>query len=241
MRITWLGHATVLFETAGGTRLITDPLLRERVGPLRRHAEPAVHPGAVDAVLISHLHHDHLDRPSLRALDPPVVVGPPGTSFAVRGEVAEVPPGGTHVVGDATVRAVGAVHDGRRWPHLPQRDDDAVGFVVEADGRRVYFAGDTEVFGGMTDLGPLDLALVPIWGWGPSLGVGHMDPSEAADALALLKPAAAIPIHFGTYLRFGLSTDLLTDPLDAFHRHAADRAPGVRIETLTPGSSLDLG
>lgn len=240
MRVTWLGHATVLLETAGGTRLLTDPLLRGRVGPLVRHAEMPAHPGRVDAVLLSHLHHDHLDRPSLKTVDAPVV-GPPGTPLAVPGDVVELPPGATHEVGDATIRAVEAVHDGRRWPHQRRRDDDAIGFVVEAAGSRVYFAGDTEVFPGMAALGPLDLALVPIWGWGPSLGVGHMDPDEAVDALALLKPVVAVPIHFGTYLRFGLSTDLLTGPLEAFVRHASERVPDVRLATLAPGGTLDLG
>ena len=239
MRVTWLGHATVLIETPGGTRLITDPLLRERVGPLVRHADMPPHPGPIDSVLLSHLHHDHLDRPSLKMLAAPVV-GPPGTSLAVPGDVVELPPGSSHAVGDAVVSAVEAVHDGRRWPHLRRRDDDAVGFVVETGGRRVYFAGDTEVFAGMASLGPLDLALVPIWGWGPSLGVGHMDPDEACEALALLRPAVAVPIHFGTYLRFGLDTTLLTDPVEAFVRRAPERVPGVRIEVLEPGAALDL-
>ena len=239
MRVTWLGHATLVFETAGGTRLITDPMLRTRVGPLVRHADMPEHPGAVDAVLLSHLHHDHLDRPSLKTLDAPVI-GPAGTSLAARGDVVELPVGGSRTVGDATVRAVEAVHDGRRWPHQRRRDDDALGFVVEADGRRAYFAGDTEVFAGMGELGPLDLALVPIWGWGPSLGAGHMDPDEACEALALLRPTVAVPIHYGTYLRFGLDVALLTDPLDAFVRRAADRVPDVRVEVLRPGEHVDL-
>ena len=239
MRVTWLGHSTVLLETGGGTRLLTDPLLRARVGPLVRHAALPPHPGPVDAVLLSHLHHDHLDRPSLRTVDAPVI-GPPGTSLAAPGDVVELPPGGSHSVGDAVVRAVEAVHDGRRWPHLRRRDDDAIGFVVEAGGRRVYFAGDTEVFPGMADLGPLDLALVPIWGWGPSVGVGHMDPGEAVEALTLLRPAVVVPIHFGTYLRFGLGTELLTDPLEAFVARAAERLPAIRLEVLEPGGAVDL-
>src|ERR1700704_2908905 len=82
--LTWLGHATVGLELSG-TRLITDPLLRPRVAHLRRHvAEPAP-PGRLDAVLISHLHRDHLDLPSLRGLDPgALVVVPRGASAPLR-------------------------------------------------------------------------------------------------------------------------------------------------------------
>ena len=73
----------------------------------------------------------------------------------------------------------------------------------------------------MRELGPLDLALVPIWGWGPSLGAGHMDPERGREALALLRPAVAVPIHWGTYLRSASTRELLTDPLEAFTRRAS--------------------
>ena len=71
--------------------------------------------------------------------------------------------------------------------------------MIEGDGRRVYFAGDTDLFDGMADLAPVDVALLPIWGWGPTMGPGHMDPARAAQAAALLRARLAIPIHWGTY------------------------------------------
>src|SRR4051812_22524910 len=168
MKLTWLGHATVVIDTAGG-RLVTDPVLRSRIAHLRRHAAPVPAPENVDAVLLSHLHYDHLDVPSLRMLKARVVA-PPGSEHTLqrlRLELSELAAGEQIAVAGAEVTAVRAVHDGRRSPLAGRRDDDAIGYVVEADGRRIYFAGDTELFAGMHDFGPLDAALVPIWGWGP--------------------------------------------------------------------------
>src|SRR5262249_60752921 len=69
---------------------------------------------------------------------------------------------------------------------------------------RVYFAGDTDLFGGMQELAPgLDVALLPVAGWGPRVGSGHLDPQRAAETLRLLRPRVAIPIHWGTYRRLG--------------------------------------
>ena len=242
MTIRWLGHATVVFETAGAT-FVTDPLLRSRVVHLRRHAAAVTAPAHVDAVLLSHLHHDHLDMRSLRTLAAPVL-GPPGTRRALsryRPGVSEVRPGESAEIAGARVRAVAAVHDGRRLGRGPRRDDDAIGFVVEDDGRRAYFAGDTELFDGMADMGRLDVALVPIWGWGPRLGPGHMDPEQAARAVALLRPAVVVPIHWGTYLPIGRGRKLralLVDPARAFREHVAALAPDVGVEVLEPGGSL---
>ncbi len=242
-RATWLGHATVLLEF-GGTRLITDPVLRSRVAHLRRAGPPPQAPGEVDAVLVSHLHRDHLDLASVRRLGSPLVVVPRGAAAAlrrVRAEVVELAEGEALQVGAARVLAVPAVHDGRRSPL--GRHAEAVGFVVEADGRHVYFAGDTERFAAMADLGPLDAALVPVWGWGPSLGPGHMDPEQAAEAVALLRPALAVPIHWGTFLPIGSArrhASLLHDPPQRFAARCAQLAPATRVEIVAPGGSVAL-
>ena len=95
----------------------------------------------------------------------------------------------------------------------------------------------------MAELAPLDVALLPVWGWGPSLGPGHMDPEEAAGACALLRPAVAVPIHWGTYLRVGMvrrDGDPLRDPPHRFAARVAERAPDARVELLEPGGSLSL-
>jgi L-ascorbate metabolism protein UlaG (beta-lactamase superfamily) len=244
-RITWLGHATLLLELSG-TRLLTDPVLRSRVVHLRRRAPEPADPGALDAVLISHGHRDHLDLPSLRGLDPSAtVVTARGAARSLRRlgrVVVELAPGEEVRIGGVAVRAVPAVHHGRRSPIA--RPVGAVGFVVEAN-RRVYFAGDTEVFPGMACLvEALDVALVPVWGWGPSLGAGHMDPGQAAEAIALLRPRVAVPIHWGTFLPIGFGrrhAHLLRDPPHAFAARVATLAPATHVAILAPGTSLELG
>ena len=240
-RIVFLGHATVLIECAG-KRLLTDPLLRARVAHLRRQVplEDGALGGPVDAVLISHLHHDHLDLPSLRALgsDTPLIV-PAGAGPWLRrrrfGAVSELAVGEGASVGALTVRAVPARHDGRR-PRGPQAP--AIGYLVEGECA-VYFAGDTELFPEMGRLGrPVDVALLPIGGWGPRLGPGHMGPLEAARATALIAPRIAIPIHWGTLLPIGLSRRYrarLADAPRRFAEHVAELAPGVEVRVLAPG------
>ena len=100
-------------------------------------------------------------------------------------------------LGGVQVDAVEALHSGFRPPLGPTAP--AIGFVIRGT-RSVYFAGDTDMFPGMADLGPIDLALIPVWGWGPTLGRGlHLDPLRAAEALRLIRPRAAVPIHWGTY------------------------------------------
>jgi len=246
-RLTWVGHATVLIEM-DGVRLLTDPVLRDRLLHLRRHSASSSPEVAerLDAVLISHLHADHLDGPSLRRVDhDATLVVPCGGARSVRrhafARTVELAPGEHVAIGALTVTAVPAVHDGRRWPGT--RAAETVGFVVSGS-RRVYFAGDTDVFDEMRAFaGELDVALLPVWGWGPSLGPGHMDPEAAARAAELLGPHVAVPIHWGTLFPAGLARrrgTFLVEPPRAFARHVAAHAPNVRVEILQPGETLDL-
>jgi L-ascorbate metabolism protein UlaG (beta-lactamase superfamily) len=219
-----------------GVRLLTDPVLRHQVWHLRRRLPlDAAELGEIDAALVSHIHFDHLDRPSLRMLGTDVrVVAPIGSRRLLRGfcDVCEVDVGDEVRIGKVTVRATPAEHRGTRL----LRSAPSLGFVVSGS-RRIYFAGDTDLFGGMSALaGALDVALLPVAGWGSKLGPGHLDPVRAAHALRLLKPRVAVPIHWGTFSPLNRSTS--ADPPETFLRHAAGLAPQVEVRILEPGASL---
>jgi L-ascorbate metabolism protein UlaG (beta-lactamase superfamily) len=235
--IRWLGHATVVVEL-GDARFVTDPVLRQRVLHLRRE-RPVEPPADVDAVLISHLHYDHLDRPSLASIgvDTPIVV-PRGGRAPLKGfeQVTEVEPGTTLELAGVRVRVVEAVHDGRR--HRIGGEVPAVGYILEGE-RTVYFAGDTDLFDGMRSFGELDLALVPIWGWGRSVGKGHLDPLRAARALSLLEPRIAVPIHWGTYSATW-ARPAGRAPAERFVVAALEEAPRVDVRVLPVGGTLEV-
>ncbi len=243
LEIEWLGHASVLIEI-DGTRVLTDPLLRGRVGPLLRSVPQPRDIGELDAVLLSHLHADHVDLPSLRRLARSVPVFAPegaGPWLRRRGltSVHELRAGQDAGLGPLTLSAVRATHDARRHALGPAAEP--IGFLVRGSGS-AYFAGDTELFREMASLGSVDVALLPVWGWGPSLGPGHLDPGGAARAAALISPRVAIPIHWGTY---SLPRPL-GRPADS-ERHArrfvelaAREAPGVEVRLLMPGERTRL-
>jgi L-ascorbate metabolism protein UlaG (beta-lactamase superfamily) len=247
-RVTYVGHATVLVEI-DGVRLLTDPVLRRRIGPLRRHGaapDPRLAED-VDAVLISHLHHDHADVPSLRRLSRtvPVLAAPGSGDFLARlgfGDVRELAPGDSGNVGGVRVTATEANHppSGRRF----ERTSRAVGFEF-AGQRRIYFAGDTDLFDGMEAIGDgkLDLALLPIWGWGTNIGAGHLDPARAAQAAALLSAKLVIPIHWGTLYPLGLARlrpEPLRSPPHALARWMRELAPQSELRVLAPGEATSL-
>jgi len=203
--------------------------------------------GAIDGVLISHDHRDHLDLASLRQLagDGVELVMPEGTARHVRelgfGSVTELAVGVSTAVAGVRVTATPARHDGGRHPF--GAPGECVGYLV-GDDRRVYFAGDTDLFPEMESIGErLDAALLPVWGWGTTVGPGHLTPRSAAQALALLKPRLAVPIHWGTLFPAGLGRfrrPLLSDPPHEFAREAARIAPEVEVRVLQPGASTLL-
>ncbi|MEV5318767.1 MBL fold metallo-hydrolase [Streptomyces sp. NPDC052687] len=249
VEITWWGHATCTVEDSD-VRVLTDPLFARRLAHLRRRCGAPPPPGAwrADVAVVSHLHADHLHVPSLARLAPGTrLLVPRGAPRAVPGlrrltrlRVTEVAPGDRVTVGDLEIRAVPALHDGRRLP-LGRHRSPALGYVVEGEAR-TYFAGDTGLFDSMAEeVGPVDVALLPVGGWGPFLGEGHLDAGRAAQALARLAPRSAVPVHYGTYWPIGMDAVRPHEfhaPGDEFVRLAARWAPGVVVHRLGHGESV---
>jgi len=247
--VLFVGHATVRLDV-DGVRVVTDPLLRRSLGPLARHG-PAPDPGLLDGtevVLVSHGHPDHFDPWSLASIrSARLVVVPRGlgrdAARAVAGsraDVAEVRAGDVIRLPTLDIEAVPAAH----WisPGAPRAQP--VGYVVQ--GRtRTYFAGDTGRFPGQARLAArADLALLPVWTWGPHLGPGHLGPRSAAELLHDLGAARAVPIHWGTLYPRRLHRVWgrpLREPGDRFAGYARELAPWADVRVLRPGESTDFG
>ena len=246
-RVHYLGHATVLLELAN-QRILTDPVLTGRIAFIRRaHGAPPGLSSQPDVVLISHGHHDHLHRASLRLVAPDVpIVAPVGLGALIRRwgfeRVEELAVHEATKVGEATITAVRADHSGFRPPSGPQ--GEAIGFVVAGGGRTVYFAGDTDLIPEMADIGRdgLDVALLPVWGWGPRLGPGHLDPVRAAEAVGMLRPDVAIPIHWGTLWPIAMRwrRHQLTEPPLRMAEAVAALGLDSKVVILPPGDAYDL-
>jgi L-ascorbate metabolism protein UlaG (beta-lactamase superfamily) len=266
--VTWLGHSTVVVDavTPGGVvRLVTDPLLHRHAGLLRRRGDrPAETWRGSDAVLLSHLHHDHAELRSLRLLgdDVPVLTAPANARWlrgrGLRGVGLDE---AWRPVGDANagvaVRLVPAVHGHRPMPHRPNAanghlvrvgPDPADGQVPDG-GTRLWAVGDTEHYPGMVHLpdlagGPVDVALVPVSGWGPRLSGGHLGPVQAARVCAEVGVRVAIPVHWGTLHAPGgrhLPRGWMDHAGAAFEAAVHREAPGTRAVVLRPGESWSSG
>ena len=249
--VTWWGHSTMWLSDAG-TALLTDPVLTDRLVHLKRMAGPRpALPGAPDAVLLSHLHADHFHLASLRLVPgaPALLVPRGAAAFVARslgreaGErCVELAPGDEVKVGGLRVRAVKALHPGGRGP-WSKLEAVALGFVVEGSARS-WYAGDTGLFPEMSDLSPLDLALIPVGGWGPSLHAHeHLDPAQAAEALRRVRADWAVPVHYGTFWPVGMGRvrqHMFHSPGQRFAEHAAEVAPESQVRVLGQGETLTI-
>jgi L-ascorbate metabolism protein UlaG (beta-lactamase superfamily) len=235
-----------------GARILTDPLLTQRLAHLvrRRGAPPDLSPTPPDLVVISHLHPDHYHVRSLRLLPAGTRVAvPKGGAILLRDaplDVVEVDVGDVLAVGETRVSVLPADHDGRRWNHSRLRAP-TLAYLIQG-AASTYFAGDTALFDAMAELPALtgggpDAALLPVWGWGPTLRGRHLDPVTAAEALHLLLPRVAIPIHWGTFWPRGLSQfrpHVFHGAGDRFAEHARRERPDTDVRILWPGSSTIL-
>jgi L-ascorbate metabolism protein UlaG (beta-lactamase superfamily) len=229
MRVTWIGHSTVLVQTQG-LNILTDPIWSDRaspfsfVGPKRVRA-----PGVrfddlpkIDLVLVSHNHYDHLDLPTLKRLwdrDRPLVVTSLGNDTVLRHAgipAAALDWGGTRPLRPGIAVTVERVHHwGSRWGTDRNRALWS-GFTVRLPGGNLFFAGDTGFGGGAwadraAKDGPYRLAILPIGAYSPRdvMSGNHMDPDEAVEAFRRLGARTALGVHWGT---FQLTFESIDDP-----------------------------
>ena len=260
LRVTMVGHATVLIQ-AGGLNILTDPVWSDRASPLR-HAGPrrVTAPGIafadlpkIDAVLLSHNHYDHLDMATLRLLHrhhDPLIVTPLGNDTIIHrripdARVVTLDWGQDCALGHgARAWVVPALH----WSSRSPRDRRMAlwgGFMLKIAGRLVYFAGDTgygtgQIFDRLrAQFGPVDCALLPIGAYDPRwfMAAQHTDPAEAVAIMRQLDAAQALGIHWGT---FKLTDEPREDPLHQLTTALA--AQGIapeRFIALEPGRVFD--
>ena len=204
VELTWLGHAS--FRLAGTATVYIDPWkLRD---------EPPA-----DLILVSHSHHDHLSVADIarRTRDDTEVMAPADCLDGINVTAHRIAPGEQMTVDNVTVTGVAACNVDK---HFHPRENGWVGFVIEMDGKRVYYAGDTDVIGEMGNLADIDLALLPVG------GTYTMDAEEAARAAGTIAPARAVPYHWGDIV--GTEADA-----EAFRSSAS-----CKVTVLQPGESL---
>jgi L-ascorbate metabolism protein UlaG (beta-lactamase superfamily) len=195
------------------------------------------------------MHFDHMDYPSLRMIphDTPIIA-PEGASRylerRVGHDIVEMSVGDSFRVGGVEIHATPSQHDsGFYWPMWHPK---TVLSYMLMGSQTVFFVGDTALFD-MRELGEhydIDLAMLPVWGFGPYLRGDHMTPEEAAKALGMLAPRVAVPIHWGTLHPVGpwwKKMAFLHRPPHAFALEAERHAPDTDVRVLKPGDSTVVG
>lgn len=234
MNVTMIGHSTVLVE-AGGKKILTDPYFGEwgNIAFERRDRPSASREelAKVDAVLVSHIHWDHMDGKYFRTLGEVPVICPKSAVALLRlsgaKHIVGMGPWESRAIDGITVTAVPALHV------VP-----TIGFVLESEDRRVYFAGDTFYRPFMTEIGGkfrLDAALLPVTTFRIPMTMGE---KQAVKAVQALKPSVVIPIHLGIVPRFPLLRTGHT--VRGFVRRLEEHGHTTRVVQLDPGGSFTV-
>jgi L-ascorbate metabolism protein UlaG (beta-lactamase superfamily) len=250
--VTWLGHSTALIEV-DGIRVLTDPVWGERASPLswagpKRWVAPPLAISDLphlDAILISHDHYDHLDLPSIQALNDgqrlfitPLGVGAHLEYWGVdESLIVELDWWQTYSLGDVTLTCTPARHASGRMMIDYNRTLWA-GYALSGPAHTVFFSGDTGLFTDMTTigerLGPFDLALIEVGAYGQTWPDWHMGPEQAIEAMQMLQAERLLPIHWGL---FNLAYHGWTEPIERVRVAAADA--GIPVLSPRPGESLE--
>ncbi|RMH14013.1 MAG: hypothetical protein D6695_02405 [Planctomycetota bacterium] len=242
----WLGHASLICHLAGVT-LAVDPVLSSRIGArvggrtlglprlVPAPATPACIRG-VDLVLLTHAHFDHLDKPTLRAMADrgTTVITPPGCASLVPDEF-----GAVHTLGAGRSRPVGPIRvtavEPRHWGARMwlDRHRHVNSYIVEADGLRVLFAGDTAYTHVFSEHGPFDVAAFGIGAYNPWVHM-HATPEQVLTMCDQAEAACMVPIHHSTF-------ELSDEPTDEPMRRllAAERSNSTRVVEMPLGALLD--
>lgn len=261
LRTTMVGHATLLIQLAG-LNILTDPVWSDRASPLsfagpKRVTAPGIafdDLPPIDAILLSHNHYDHLDIVTLRALHgrhDPLIVTPLGNDTIVHRHIptARIKTGDWFDHVDIAPGAVAHIVPACHWSSRGIRDRRMAlwgGFMLQAGGKQVYFAGDTGYGTGnifrdiRARFGPADLALLPIGGYDPRwfMAAQHTDPEEAVQIMLDLEARSAVGIHWGT---FRLTDEDMEDP--ATRLAASLKSQGIsqaRFPALRPAQTFEV-
>lgn len=252
LRVTWLGHNTVIIEIDGYI-ILTDPVFSRRVspvmgiGPKRFHEAPIKISELpdIDAVVISHDHYDHLDYQSIKELAPktakfylPMGVGAHLESWGVKSEkIVELDWWEeSRFNDDLLFAAVPARHFSGRGV-LDRNKTQWSMWAIVGDGHRVFFGGDTGMCRAFLQAGdkygPFDVTLIPIGAYGPNWPHIHLTPEEGVQAHLDVRGDLMIPVHWGT---FNLAFHGWTEPVERLLVSAEQK--DVRIAAPKPGEAV---